>query len=188
MQNRIAGLLAKGLKPSQVATIVGVSPARISQIAATPEFQLVLLDKTEEVAKGDIEELNLSAKYTAAEHSLIARVTALSETAELKDITSALRVVAERQENMKARVSPVAATQQPLAASLTLPTQMIANIYLGRTTQGEIVSVGDMPIAPMPASAVGNLFNSMKEIRRLNHEPSPSNTETEECALSLTIC
>jgi len=65
---------------------------------------------------------------------------------------------------------------------------MIANIYLGRTTQGEIVSVGDMPIAPMTASAVGNLFNSMKETRRLNHEPSPSNTETEECALSLTIC
>ena len=70
-QDRIASLLSTGLLPSQVASIVGLSPGRISQIMKEPSFELLLAEKMSLNSEKDIEEESISAKYSAAEHALI---------------------------------------------------------------------------------------------------------------------
>ncbi len=161
--DRVASLLASGLKPSQVATIVGASPGRISQLIATEEFQLQLSAKTALIDKEDIEEKSLTAKYLAAEHALIQQVMEMAPVAELRDVTAALRVVGERQEKMKARtLAPPSQITQQTFVSISLPSHAISRPSVERTSSNEITAIGGNTIAPLNALAVTNLFASLK--------------------------
>ena len=108
--DRITTLLASGLKPSNVASIVGCSPARISQLAQDQHFQDLLTSKIAELEADDVEEKTLSSKYHAAEHTLLNQIIEMAPVSELRDVTNALRVVAERQEKAKTRLNPVQGT------------------------------------------------------------------------------
>ena len=108
--DRITTLLASGLKPSNVASIVGCSPARISQLAQEEHFQNLLAAKIAELEADDVEEKTLSAKYLSAEHTLLNQIIEMAPVSELRDVTAALRVVAERQEKAKTRLNPVQGT------------------------------------------------------------------------------
>jgi len=162
---RIASLLSTGLKPGQVATIIGVTPARISQLMQEESFKLLLADKAEEVNKTDIEETSLSAKYSAAEHALIAQVMEMAPMSELRDVTAALRVVGDRQEKMKTRIATplnsVGVTNQ-VVVSITLPNHAVPSRTFEMTTNKEVISIGDQTLAPLSSTAVTNLFSSLK--------------------------
>lgn len=165
--NRVADLLASGLKPSQVATIIGVTPARISQLLTDTEFKLLLDGKIVEVEQRDVEEINLSAKYSAAEHALVNQVMEMAPTSELRDVTAALRVVAERQERMKTRIlSPTnngGNTINNTIIALSLPSHALANPPMEITKTGEVISIGDRTLAPLSSTAVTNLFSRMSQ-------------------------
>jgi len=159
---RVASLLASGLKPSQVATIVGCSPARISQLLQDESFQLLLKERQVEFEKEDIEEKSLSAKYTAAEHALITQVMEMAPASELRDVTAALRVVGERQEKMKARTQPVVSPQaQQVFVSISLPSHALAIPSVQRTLQNEIRRI----VYWMEEIVKINLRNSMRNSR-----------------------
>ena len=80
---RITTLLASGLKPSNVASIVGCSPARISQLSADPHFQNLLAAKVAEAEESDVEEKTITAKYIAAEHILLNQIIDMAPVSEL---------------------------------------------------------------------------------------------------------
>lgn len=181
--DRIASLLASGLKPAQVATIIGVSPSRISQISSQEDFSLLLSSKLALMEKEDIEEKTLTAKYLAAEHALINQVMEMAPIAELRDVTAALRVISERQEKMKARILPPSLTN-PLTAvtvNISLPSHALQAPLVQKTLQNEIIAIGNETIAPLNAGAVISLFaklNKDKEIENVQETSSRSSEES----------
>jgi hypothetical protein len=161
---RIASLLANGLKPANVATIVGCTPAYISQLAKTnQEFQNILASKQADADKESGEDISLGAKYQAAEHTLLERIMELSSIAEMRDLTNALRVVSERQEKVKARLNPIiegqAITQNII--QISIPTHALPELCM--TREQEVLSVNNLNLAPLTSTGVINLFRDMKE-------------------------
>ena len=162
--DRITTLLASGLKPSNVASIVGCSPARISQLAQDQHFQDLLQAKTAELEADDVEEKTLSAKYLSAEHTLLNQIIEMAPVSELRDVTAALRVVAERQEKAKTRLNPVqGATIINQTVQIAVPSHTLPEISL--TKDLEVISVNTLNLAPLTSEGVTNLFKSMKEVK-----------------------
>lgn len=161
---RIATLLASGLKPANVASIVGCSPARISQLAKeSEEFRNLLALKEAEAQKDDIEETALSTKYHAAEHALLDQVLSMAPVSELRDVVGALRVVAERQEKVKTRLNPIVQSQPIInqIVQINIPSHALPEVVL--TKDYEVVSVDNLNLAPLTSQGVTNLFKNMKE-------------------------
>ncbi len=169
--DRVATLLASGLKPTHVASIIGCSPARISQLAKDSlEFQNLLALKTAEAEEKDIEDLALNAKYHAAEHQLLDQVLAMAPVSELRDVTNALKVVAERQEKMKIRQNPI---QQQAAVlnqiiQISIPVHALPEVSL--TKEREVISINNQSLAPLTSQGVTNLFANMKKEK--DNEPA----------------
>ena len=162
--DRITTLLASGLKPSNVASIVGCSPARISQLAQDQHFQDLLTSKIAELEADDVEEKTLSAKYLSAEHTLLNQIIEMAPISELRDVTAALRVVAERQEKAKTRLNPVqGATIINQTVQIAVPSHTLPEISL--TKDLEVISVNTLNLAPLTSEGVTNLFKSMKEAK-----------------------
>lgn len=183
--DRIATLLASGLGTSQVATIVGCSPARISQLQKDEQFQLLLQSKIAETKKTDVEEEALSNKYMAAEHLLLNQVMELAPMADMREVVGALRTVAERQERMKARTAIQAPViqQQQMVVSISIPAHALKKPEVSINQLGEITAIEGRSLAPMQPSAVIGMFSKMGDTNGGNHEQSSSNTSTEESNL-----
>lgn len=186
--DRIINLLASGLKPAQVASIIGVTPARISQLTTTEEFKQKLEIKRAEIEKGDIESIALDAKYHNAEHALVDQVIQLASIAELKDATAALRVIGERQDRRKQLVNPIPLQGNGLVLNqviqLTLPSYAVPELAM--TSRKEIIAIGEQNIAPMNSMNVTNLFKKIgeqNELQRITAKtertPEEASTETE---------
>ena len=167
---RITTLLASGLKPSNVASIVGCSPARISQLAQDEKFQNLLQAKIAETEVDDVEEKTITAKYIATEHVLLNQVMEMAPISELRDVTAALRVVAERQEKAKARLNPVQGTTIiNQTVQIAVPSHTLPEIAL--TKDMEVISVNTLNLAPLTSEGVTNLFKSMKQEKEIQNEP-----------------
>lgn len=184
---RIASLLAQDLKPSQVASIVGCTPARISQLLKeSTELQNLLALKQAEQDKEEIEEVALGAKYHAAEHALLDQVLSMAPMAELRDVTQALRVVGERQDKAKARKNPIpvqggSGNIYNTVVQLNLPNHALPEVILNK--EREVIAIDNNNLAPMTSEAVTNLFQTMKkgkddELSRLPPPPKESSTTT----------
>ena len=159
--DRITTLLASGLKPSNVASIVGCSPARISQLSADPHFQDLLAAKVAEAEESDVEEKTITAKYIAAEHILLNQIIDMAPVSELRDVTAALRVVAERQEKAKTRLNPVQGTTIiNQTVQIAVPSHTLPEISL--TKELEVISVNTLNLAPLTSEGVTNLFKNLK--------------------------
>lgn len=168
--DRITTLLASGLKPSNVASIVGCSPARISQLAQDEKFQNLLQAKIAETEVDDVEEKTITAKYIATEHVLLNQVMEMAPISELRDVTAALRVVAERQEKAKARLNPVQGTTIiNQTVQIAVPSHTLPEIAL--TKDMEVISVNTLNLAPLTSEGVTNLFKSMKQEKEIQNEP-----------------
>ena len=158
---RITTLLASGLKPSNVASIVGCSPARISQLSQDQHFQNLLAAKVAEAEESDVEEKTITAKYIAAEHILLNQIIDMAPVSELRDVTAALRVVAERQEKAKTRLNPVQGTTIiNQTVQIAVPSHTLPEISL--TKELEVISVNTLNLAPLTSEGVTNLFKNLK--------------------------
>lgn len=189
---RITTLLASGLKPSNVASIVGCSPARISQLAQQDDFKNLLAAKQAEADATDVEEQALSNKYHAAEHALLNQILELAPICEMRDATAALRVVAERQDKAKTRLNPVQGSQAVIqqVIQITIPQHAMPNVVL--TSDKEVLAIDNTNLAPLSSTGVTSLFASMKgkqnEPARISQEAagaSPQDVPSQICELQL---
>jgi len=182
---RIATLLASGLPASSVATIVGLSPARIAQLQKEPEFALILSAKQVEVKDKDQEELSISAKYLEAEHFLIKQVIEMAPASGLRDVVGALRVVAERQEKAKSRVNPIVQSSPVYntLVQLQLPAHAVPRPTVNFTSTKEVIAIENRNLAPLSSKGVVSLFQSLDTVKPAigdqSHEPSTSAPEAE---------
>lgn len=162
-QIRIATHLAAGLPIAQISSIINLSPSRISQLSSSEEFKAFLAEKMEEIQKKDIEEMAISAKYLSAEHLLLDQLVQMAPTAEFRDVTAAIRTIAERQDKAKLRVNPVHAgtiVHQHIV-NLNLPAHAVPEIAISSTN--EVLAINDTNLAPLSSDGVQNLFKSLKE-------------------------
>ena len=159
---RITTLLASGLKPSNVASIIGCSPARISQLATQEDFKLLLASKQALAESEDIEEQALSTKYHAAEHALLNQILELAPLAEMRDATAALRVIADRQDKAKTRLNPIQGAQAVIqqVIQITIPQHALPDVVL--TSDKEVLAIDNTNLAPLSSTGVTALFASMK--------------------------
>lgn len=164
---RVTTLLASGIQPSQVASIVGCSPARISQLYKdSEEFKNLLAEKKVLADKQSEEEEILTTKYHAAEHILIKQIIDLAPASDMRDVTAALRVVSERQDKVKTRCNPIQpATIINQVVAISIPNHTLPEIHL--TKDKEVTSVNAFNIAPLTSQGVTNLFKEMKKEREL---------------------
>ena len=174
-EERIVHLLAAGLPVSQVASVIGVTPALISQLKTKPEFTEALEAATLEANKGDKEEVAITAKYHAAENILLDQVMAMAPVAELRDVTAALRTIGERQDRVKTRMMPAstnAGVVNNTIISLTLPAHALPEF---RTNgENQIISIDSQPLAPLSSNGVADLF------KKFTNKTLPSNNSNQE--------
>lgn len=168
-QERIIGFLAQGLKAAQVASIVGCTPAYISQLCSAqdgPEgFREALTEKAKELSSsGDIEETTVSSKYLSMEHKLLKTIEDRLGEAEFPALVNALKVVGERQEKRALRKAGLSVAQQGTLVqnivNITVPAHALPEFRMN--TNLEVTAIGDRIMAPMSSDAVRQLFKSRK--------------------------
>lgn len=162
MKDRILSYLGQGLKPADVASIVGCSPSYISQLLTDPDFKAQALALRTDATRETSEDKILTNKYLAIEHKLLAAMEGQMAFAELPAITRALEVVANRQEKRMARIHAPTIAQQAtqVVVNLTLPSHAVPEYQIN--AQREVVAIDSKPIAPLSAVGVVNLFNQHK--------------------------
>jgi len=168
-KERAATYLGNGVKPGEVARIMGCSPGYLSQlINGDEEFQL-LVKKHQTALDGDeaAEEKSIHLKYVGLEHRLIDAIGDSIANAELRDQIVALKVVADRQDKVATRKMPrtepgggngMSVTVQLMLPQHAIPQQPVVVL----NSKSEVVSIDDKPMAPMSSDGVAKMFKANK--------------------------
>lgn len=157
-KDKAASLLAQGLSPSSVASICGVTPAYLSQLAKDEAFKELIASKMPEAAVKPDDEI-ITNKYTAMEHKLLNAMENAIVNADLSEITHALKVVGDRQEKRASRlIAPAVAEagRSVQVVQISMPVLPMPTITLNETKQ--VIAIDNKPMSPMASSAVQNLF------------------------------
>lgn len=171
MKTRILNYLANGLKAADVATIVGCSPAYISQLLAEDSFKEELRAKLIDQPE-DAGEVRLDVRYEGLEHKLLSAMEVSLVDAELPAITRALEVITKRQMMNKQIKNPALQNGVNITmVSLTLPAHSVHQKapLVQLNSQQEVISIEGMPLAPMASSSVKDLFATLSSTRSSNN-------------------
>lgn len=163
--DRILELLAQGISPVQVVSIVGCQPAYLKSLLEDTEFASRVEAKQKEYFQEADEEAIISNKHLALEHKILKHLEAQLPTAEMRDTIRALEVISTRQEKMKSRLHKssefVGNKVVVNTINLTLPSHAIPEYSL--SSNKEVVAIGDKVITPMSGEKVKQLFHNLKE-------------------------
>lgn len=162
-KDRIITFLGKGYKPSHVASIVGVTPAYITQLTKDEEVKAKIAALKEEVADTDEEEA-LTTKYAGMEHSILNAIESQLAFAELPALTRALEVVGNRQDKRHQRANPGQYQNPRMHATInmlnvTLPQHAALGFQLSKDK--EIIAVNGKELSPLSSDGVKTLFDNM---------------------------
>ncbi len=188
MKERIRKLLANGLKAAEVATIVGCSPAYISQLLQNEDFRksvesLLLTTQAEAT-----EEQHLVKRYERVEHKILNRMEDALETAELPQLTRALEVIGKRRdESMRPShlhsANPMGIGQVNNQTNIhitqiALPAHalQLSSPVVQRNEQNEIIAINNKPLAPMSSAGVKSIFEQMNPNKAPVLPSNPANT------------
>lgn len=169
MKDRIKAYLADGLTAAQVATIIGCSPAYISQLLKDEDFkasvQAALLDNQKPVDEV------LETRYVSLEHSIVHRMQEELAGAELPHLTKALEAVTKAQDLKHKKKNPGLANNTVIqtVVSIAMPAHALPKPVLEVNAQSEVVAIDNRPLAPMSSGSVRNLFKALAE-KKEQHE------------------
>lgn len=162
MKERIKEYLADGLKPAQVATLVGCSPSYISQLLKDPDF----LASTEELKSTQNKPVDdmLETRYELLEVEIVKSMTDRLAEAEFPHLAKALESVTKARESKDKRRNPSKYSQQPAVTIVPIyvPPHALAAPVLSLNQQSEVVAIDNKPLAPLSAEGVKSLFEGIK--------------------------
>lgn len=165
MRERILNYLSSGIKPAQVATIVGCSPAYIAQLVKDSNFQEELAAAIADKPAA-AEEIDLDNKYVSLEHQILRSIEEALPGAELPALGRILDAVTKRQDMRAGRKNPTSSTQfGPIGVQivqLQLPAHALPAPVIELSANKEILSINSKNLAPMSSDAVKNLFSALK--------------------------
>lgn len=172
-KDKIKAYLGDGLKPSQITSLVGCSPAYISQLLKDEDFKNDVLALQQNSTRTDDEKLG--TKYEALEHSIISEMMNAVGGQELPVLARALDSVVKAQDMKAARKNPIpqGATSFVNIVSLTLPAHALQRDIPVITTNeiGEVIAIDDKPMAPMSSDGVKGLFAKMLAAKAVATQP-----------------
>lgn len=151
--------LSLGLPPGQVASIVGVSPGRISQLLSEPSVQEILKEKQLEAGIENEEQERIEAKVLAAKNSLLDALSARQHEASYMELARAYQIICTA--NQPKNNIPVQGTFIGATVQIALPDRQL--IEITSTKDREVIAVGNRELAPLTANAVTALFRRMKD-------------------------
>jgi hypothetical protein len=162
-KNKAVHFLSLGLSPSQVASIVGVSPGRISQLLAEPEIKEMVALKEVENSEKNAEEQRIDAKMLSVKNTLLDNLAVRSNEASFMEIARAFEIVC-RAESLKKNPIPLQGTQifNGMTVQISMPQRTLRE-EIQITSDREVIAIGDRALAPLNASQVTSLFGRMKE-------------------------
>lgn len=170
MKNRIKDYLVSGIPPGQVATIVGCTPAYISQLLKDEHFKNSVDEAIRNKPK-EAEEVDLSNKYTALEHTLLKRIDQASLEADLPALVKALEVVTRRKDSKLIQGTTPNIGQfgaiNVNVVSVQLPPHALQAPSIVLNEKKEILSINNQNLAPLSSEAVKNLFVGIKKRKEL---------------------
>lgn len=168
-REKIALYLSQNLAPSAVASMVGCTPAYISQLWKEESFKAQVAALQAEGAGQGEEEQILANRYIAAKHKAITAIETALPGSSIRDASAALRAITEA-ENLehKRKVLPTPQTGNTTIVQIALP--QIAVPLLQLTKEGEVISINGRPMAPLATSVVKELFGAPKQELLPNEE------------------
>lgn len=154
--------LSLGLPPGQVASIVGVSPGRISQLLAEQEVKDILKEKELENKQENEEQERIEAKVLAAKNSLLDSLAARQHEASYMELARAYQIICTS--NQVRNTIPVqgATVFNGTVVQIALPARTFHQ-EIQITSDKEVIAIGDRELAPLAANAVTALFHRMKD-------------------------
>ena len=171
--DRIANLLASGMKAALVSKIVGVTPSYISQLLADEDFKAALDElkatKLETNATEEEEDKTLKDKMMAAEHKIVDHIVDRLDMMGDGHVIAALRTIGDRHDSMRkhnlltksTNLIGNGQTATVRMVELTLPACAVPELMLGKNN--EIIRIGGRDIAPMPINALQNIISAQTE-------------------------
>jgi len=154
--------LSLGLPPSQVASIVGVSPGRISQLLADPEIKKQIAIKELENSEKSTEEERIDAKILSVKNTILDGIMASSHEATFMELARAYEMIS-RAESLKKNPLPLAGTNlfAGMTVQISIP-QRVLEHEIHVTGEKEVIAIGNKTLAPLPSAQVTELFKRMK--------------------------
>ena len=154
--------LSLGLSPSQVASIVGVSPGRISQLLADPAIKEQIAIKELENSEKSTEEARIDAKLLSVKNTLLDGMMTSSHEATFMELARAYEMIS-RAESLKKNPLPLAGTNlfAGMTVQISIP-QRVLEHEIHVTGEKEVIAIGDKTLAPLPSAQVTELFKRMK--------------------------
>lgn len=172
IEGRALTLLGSGIPAESVAAALGVTPSRISQLMADPEF-------SEAVAKqryDNLQEHNIrDSKYDSIEDKLLENLESkLPLMLKPADILRAIQIIngAKR----RGQSSPEQVTNQQTIVNLLLPSSVAAEFTVNVNNQ--VIKAGEKELITMPSS---QLLNQVEEQTKL----LPPQEDNTQCAESI---
>jgi len=164
-RSKAVHFLSLGLSPSQVASIVGVSPGRISQLLAEPEIKEMLAVAELENGEKNAEEQRIDGKILAVKNNLLDSLASRTNEATFMEIARAFEIVC-RAESLKKNPLPIAGANifNGMTVQISMPQRSLRE-EIQITSDREVIAVGNRELAPLPARQVTELFG------RLRNEP-----------------
>lgn len=151
--------LALGLRPSQVASIVGVSPSRISQLLSC-ETTKAFLAKAAAAQQQDQEVEVLENKEMAAKHMLLGAILERTGEASFMELARAYEIISRAPINRNPILSPGQNIFSGTIVQISVPARSLPEIQI--TKDKEVIAIGERALAPLPAAQVTNLFSRMR--------------------------
>jgi hypothetical protein len=160
-------LLSMGVRPGQVASILGVSPGRISQLLAIPEVSKSCMEEKQLLASTENRENEvILAKESAVKHNLLNALSERSGEASFMELARSYEIIA-RCESLRKNNIPMAGTQvfNGQVIQVALPLQALSSfreLEVQQTSEKEIIAIENRELAPMSAQNVTALFSSLR--------------------------
>lgn len=166
-QESLVAYIAQGLKPGQVATLLGVTPAYISQCLKDEKITQAIEDAKIKASGSDQEtEERIINKLKATEERIIDAISDAIPYAEGPVLAKLLDTIAARLDRRKGLLAPGAALSltQNNIVTLTLPAHAIPAPAVAYHTNeaNQITSIGNQLMAHLSSEGVRNLFSQMR--------------------------
>lgn len=166
--DRIANLLASGLTPTIVSSIVGVSASYVSQLRADPEFQehvtALKQEAMEEENSSEKEVTIYTDKLLGAEHKIVDHILERLPYMEDRATISALREIGARNDSLRKQSLMGSAIKEVGKSGgtlrmieLTIPSVAAPDLLFGKNN--EVVQIGSRSIAPMPTATLQKIID-----------------------------
>lgn len=161
MKDRIQAYMGDGLTAAQTATILGCSPAYISQLLKNEDFKAAVNARLASNQK-PAEEL-LDTRYESLEHSIVKEMSVAVVGAELPHLTRALEAVSKARDLKQKQKHPMhgLASQVVNIVSLSLPQHALASPVIEVSAKGEVLAIDNQVLAPMSSKGVEAMFTKI---------------------------